>query len=491
MKRARLKRLYWGLNVALALVTMASCSKSEGDAGELGGAAGDTPDLGGESSGPLLGGSKATGGAGAGGRSTAGGGISTAGGAGGISTGGSSTGGAVGGASASGGAGGENGALRIDRSAYADRLRGFWLGACIANWTGLQTEGWYIEPPYLTDDDWDGYGFVLSHEGEVWAADDDTDIEYVYQHLLTELEVTVLTPEQIREGWLAHFNTAYIWVSNAKAYELMVEGNLPPTTGSLPLNDLYDQIDAQLTTEIFGLFSPARTDIALKLADMPVRTVAALEAEDAAKFYVLMHSLASAVDPNLSMAEKTRWLAAEARRWLPADTYITDMYDWVWAEYQANSDKDDWEATRDALYLRYVEGGEAGYVYKNWYDSGINFGASLISLFYGEGDYQRTVRIGTLSGWDSDNPTATWGGLLGFLLGDEALRTQFPDLSEVYWIYRTRFDLPDYLPDADGEDTFPMMAERGLQIIDRVVTTEMGGEVVGDEWVIPNPGPHY
>ena len=30
--------------------------------------------------------------------------------------------------------------LIINRTEYKDRLEGFWLGSCIANWTGLPTE---------------------------------------------------------------------------------------------------------------------------------------------------------------------------------------------------------------------------------------------------------------------------------------------------------------------------------------------------------------
>ena len=33
-------------------------------------------------------------------------------------------------------------------------------------------------------------------------------------------------------------------------------------------------IDAQLTTEIFGFFAPARPDIALKMAHLPIQTTA-------------------------------------------------------------------------------------------------------------------------------------------------------------------------------------------------------------------------
>ena len=49
--------------------------------------------------------------------------------------------------------------------------------------------------------------------------------------------------------------------------------------------------------------------------------------------------------------------------------------------------------------------------------SGINFASSLISYFYGKGDLKETIKIATLSGWDSDNPASTWGGLLGFIHG--------------------------------------------------------------------------
>ena len=30
------------------------------------------------------------------------------------------------------------------------------------------------------------------------------------------------------------------------------------------------------------------------------------------------------------------------------------------------------------------------------------------------GTLKETIKIATLSGWDSDNPASTWGGLLGF-----------------------------------------------------------------------------
>ena len=123
------------------------------------------------------------------------------------------------------------------------------------------------------------------------------------------------------------------------------------------------------------------------------------------------------------------------------------------------------------------------------FDAGINFAASLISLFYGAGDILRTIKIGTLCGWDSDNPTATWGGLLGFMLGKEGIERMFDknNFSNTYWIHRTRRNFPDHTPGLEGEDTFELMSKRGLKIIDRVITEQIKGRVDHDKdiWYIP------
>ena len=119
----------------------------------------------------------------------------------------------------------------------------------------------------------------------------------------------------------------------------------------------------------------------------------------------------------------------------------------------------------------------------------------MVSLFYGEGDLLRTIRIGSLTGWDSDNPTATWGGLLGFMLGRKNVEWAFEqhDLSETYWISRTRRNFPDRTPEMAGEDTFPLMAKRGVYIIDRVVIEELGGgvDLENDVWYIPDHGGQF
>lgn len=92
--------------------------------------------------------------------------------------------------------------ILLSKANYPDKLEGFWLGQCIANWTGLVTEmdkigniGEIKTGEFYTRDNWGkpdlpsiwGEGkpselsptidFVLKKENEIWGADDDTDIE--------------------------------------------------------------------------------------------------------------------------------------------------------------------------------------------------------------------------------------------------------------------------------------------------------------------------
>jgi hypothetical protein len=412
----------------------------------------------------------------------------------------------------------------ISRADYSNKLYGFWLGQCIANWTGLVTEmdkigniGEIKTGPFYTREDWgkpdqpsiwgeglpselsDNIDFVFRDEDEIWGADDDTDIEYMYQHLLYTNKTSMLSGKQIKEGWLKHIKHEeenFLWVSNQKALDMMLNGAVPPETSDpqITKDSIYDNyhemIDAQLTTEIFGLFAPARPDIALKMANLPIQTTARENAQWISEFYVIMYSLASEVDKSLSQKEQIAWMAVQAREHLPNDSYAAKMYDFVKGKYDANIP---WEQARDDLYERYQVNQEDGYTItsKNifcngCFAAGINFGASIVSLFYGEGDIKETIKIGALAGWDSDNPTATWGGLLGFMLGKEGVEEAFGrKFSDKFNIHRTRVNFPN-----DGLDTFDEMAKKGIYIIDRVVQEEMGGgvDLEKDVWYIPHNG---
>ena len=403
----------------------------------------------------------------------------------------------------------------INRANYPDKLAGFWLGQCIANWSGLVTEmdkigniGEIKTGPFYTREDWQtpdlpsiwGEGvpsdlsetidYVLVYDDSIWGADDDTDIEYMYQELLLQYDTLFLTSKQISSGWQKHIlpeEENYLWVSNQRAFDLMQEGILPPLTGDPKNNEHYRMIDAQLTTEIFGLFAPMEPELALKMAKLPIMTVARGDAQLIAEFYVILYSLSADINPSVNIKEQLIDRADMARRHLPDSSYMAKMYDFVKDAYERGTS---WETTRDSLYVKYQVNQEDGYditslgLYCNGcFAAGINYGASLVSLFYGEGDLKETIKIGMLCGWDADNPTATWGGLLGFIHGEKYIRQQFgQNLSDSFNIHRTRINFPN-----NGRDSFGDMAGKGIQIIDKVVNNELDGKIAEDgaTWLIP------
>ncbi|SEQ51109.1 ADP-ribosylglycohydrolase family protein [Neolewinella agarilytica] len=378
------------------------------------------------------------------------------------------------------------------KTALQDQFEGFWLGQCIANWTGLITEmdkigevGNIKTAAFYTRADWGGpdepniwsgdsiskispiIDFVLVPPDSVWGADDDTDIEYMYQHLLAQHETPLLRPEQIAAGWMEHIHHEeenYLWVSNQRALDLMLSDTLPPLTGDPRYNEHYAMIDAQLTTEIFGLYAPGDPAKALEMAHLPIRTTAREEAAEIAEFNVVMYSLAAEEGDGAQVQR----LGDEARKYLTNGRYPAAMYDFVRARYSAGIP---WEQCRDAVYQHYQVDQADGYdissqnIYCNGcFAAGINFAASIISLLYGEGDLKETIKIGTLCGWDSDNPTATWGGMLGFMMGRKAIEETFGQpLSSSFWIHRTRRNFP-----RQGMDNFARMAREGMKIREMV-----------------------
>jgi hypothetical protein len=178
----------------------------------------------------------------------------------------------------------------------------------------------------------------------------------MYSFLHDQHRVSKLSGEQIRNGWLKHIYSEtdaplfqkfpdstpqienFLWVSNERARILMEQGMTPPETSDPANNSKSLMIDAQLTTEIFGLLAPARADIAVDIALLPIRTTAVFDAQWISQFYVVMHALASRVDTSLSLKRQTHWLAEQARAQLPADSSAAKIYAFVKTQYLNNPD---------------------------------------------------------------------------------------------------------------------------------------------------------
>ncbi len=395
--------------------------------------------------------------------------------------------------------------LTLDRADYADRMAAMWMSECLANWTGLITEHdrpnggdkYSTADPFYTDADWGTE--VTNSAGELntitWTnpdpcgADDDTDIEYSYLHEMVESAGTVnLDPEDIAHMWNTNVES-FVWFSNSAADLLQLSGVRTPSTSLSASNQHRNIIDAQLTTELFGALAPGRPDAALAIAELPIRTSAGGFATHVAQFNVAMFSLAPLADPSAEPSDQVRWLIDSARQYIPDGSRAAEIVDWVTGQYDTHPGEN-WESLRDRIYQRYQHDSVAnGFNFIIKYESAINLAAEVAELLHGGGDLTRTIQIGTLFGWDADNPTATNAALLGLMMGtdqvEDALSAEGISVVERFNAYRTRVNLTDYLPDdPEATDTFDMMGQRALSLVDQTVQA-VGGDVGAGAWTIP------
>ena len=349
-----------------------------------------------------------------------------------------------------------------------DRMRGMWLGQLIGNMAGRGTEGRYSssEPDPNESVPW--------QIKQIWEADDDTDIEYLAVHVLQTYGFDCNSYE-LGEQWLDHVTDTGIYIANKQAWRLMMEGHLPPQTGSRTYNEHWYSIDARIGTEVLGAVSPGLPQVAVELADRFGQITNDGFAVHAAEFCAAMYAEAF-FEPNVGA------LVHKGLEAIPAGSrtaqVISDVL--MWYSQDLSDGTLDWRATRRKLYDRY-QGAESVGRYYNWTESTINTGATVLALLYGQGAFKQTVQIAVLAGWDCDCNPATAGGLLGIVHGFSGLPADLTDPNICGDVYRnvSRPGLPD--PTARlPQDTTVTDVAMAMRALAEENILRSGGSVAGN-----------
>ena len=336
---------------------------------------------------------------------------------------------------------------------YFDKVYGAWKATLIANHSGLDLQGVYIDEPGPSG----AFSLLLLDK---WSTDDDTHIEWVDLHIL---ETHGLTPsaEQIRDEWVDHLNHD-IWVSTRRARDLMDEGFLPPETGSPEHNpDGAWSIGAQFQTELFGMLAPGMPDVAADYANRFARITSSGPAVEASVFYVTLYSLAF-------FEHDVPTLIAAARQRTDDEAIIAPVIDNVVRWHQDHPQ--DWRAARQQIRELYDTD-------PMWWASRVNFAVTVMALLYGEGDILKTIEIAALAGWDADNNMATAAGLLGLIHGYAELPEIIRTSTDVYFNEDISGDLPRY-------ETVTEIAHRTQRLAERMIQ-RAGGSTVRNMYRIP------
>ncbi len=341
----------------------------------------------------------------------------------------------------------------ITAVSYNNKVHGAWQATMVANHTGLDLQGVYLDEPGTADT----IDLLLLDE---WSTDDDTLVEWVDLHIV---EIYGLEPsyEQIRDEWVLHLNND-IWVSALRARQLMDEGVVPPQTSDPTLNpEGVWSIGAQLQTELFGLLAPGLPQEAARRGRYFAWVTNSGLAVEASAFYTAVYARAFFQSDIPTLIEQTQ------TDFVP-DSVIYQIVANVRQWHGQNPDN--WRTTRRLIRDAYDDD-------PMWWASKVNFATTIMALLYGDGEFERTMAIASQAGWDADNNMATSAGLLGIVLGFDGLPQPVQDATDIYFNQDVTGDLPQY-------DTVSHIAQRTQALAEQAIV-QAGGAVRDGVYYVP------
>lgn len=348
---------------------------------------------------------------------------------------------------------------RIPVAEYHDKVYASWLGQCIGNMYGLAHEFKYNDEPRTEPiTGWAESSLQRIRQVDGAFSDDDTDIEYVDLFCMEKYGPEP-TYENLAEFWKRCINN-HIWVANRSARDLMNKGYLPPLTGRRGINPNWFQIDPQLVCEIWAATAPGMLDYAAAKADWAAKVTNDDDGTHPTIWYNVMWSAA------FFEADVNR-LCQIGYEHLPEGsifrTAIDDVRAWK-AEHG-----DDWVTVRKKIKAKYhdreglPEGIATGHV-----SALLNGALGVLALLYGEGDFEKTMNVACMAGYDADNQCATLAGLVAIIHGSKSIPRKYTHVIDGwemplndFYKNRTR----DNLPDGRLTDIAARTARLGIELV--------------------------
>jgi len=295
---------------------------------------------------------------------------------------------------------------------YIERVYAGVLGKIIGIYLGRPFENW----PYER---------IMSELGEInyyvndkvdlplVVTDDDIAGTFTFLRALSDYGNSKdISISQIGQTWLNYLieNRTIIWwgglgtSTEHTAYLRLKNGIKAPQSGSISTNGktVAEQIGAQIFIDGWAMVAPGEPDLASELA-----LKAASVSHDGEALYAAQ--VIAAMESQAFIEKDINRLIDMGLSFIPNDSkiyrMINDLRDWRVRE-------EDWRAARKSL--------DKKYGYSNF--EGIcpvvpNHGLIILSLLYGEDDFQKTLMIVNTSGWDTDCNSGNVGCLMGIKNG--------------------------------------------------------------------------
>ena len=301
---------------------------------------------------------------------------------------------------------------------YLERLYGGLVGKCVGVRLGAPVEPtiWSYERIRET------YGEITDYVKNYrnFAADDDINGPLFFVRALVDHE-GLLTSQAVARAWLNYTREGigfFWWGGYGRSTEhtayLNLQNGIPaPESGSIKVNgaSVAEQIGGQIFIDSWGWVFPEDAGKAAHHAGLAAAVSHDGNGIYGGQFIAACVSLAFSLNDVGEIVE-------QALKTIPADSEYTRVVSAVRNFHRTCPD--DWRAARDML--------AADFGYDRY--PGVchiipNAGVCALALYYGKGDFARTVEIATMCGWDTDCNAGNVGAILGTMAGPEGIPQRY------------------------------------------------------------------
>lgn len=292
---------------------------------------------------------------------------------------------------------------------YRNKLYGGFLGKIIGVIHGANIEGWTYERIKSVFGEICEYPFKFKN----FCSDDDINGPIFYMRALKDFSY-----EEVDEKVMAHTLMNYIadehgffwWggygvSTEHTAYENLKNGILAPQSGSIEQNGktIAEQIGGQIFSDCWGLLCPGDIERASYLSTKMASVTHDGDGIEGAKF--IAACIAAAFT-----AKNMEEIMEAGLHVLSSNSHYASMVQDVMQFCRKNPDN--WE--QGFLYVK----NKYGYQHYEGVCHIIpNAAVIVLAMSYGKGDFDKTINIGNMCGWDTDCNVGNLGAILGTFTG--------------------------------------------------------------------------
>lgn len=304
----------------------------------------------------------------------------------------------------------------INSADFRDRLLAGWLSQLIGAAIGTMVEGYTSENLYKA------FGEISDYLRRPGTYNDDITYELAFLKAFDESGYDV-TSSEIASWWIGWIPAG--WSAEEAALQNLRMGIFPPESGIFA-NPFNEWIGAQMRAGICGMVAPGDAKLAAKLAWADGEVSHANNGIFGEVFNAVMTSLAF-VD------EDIRSIVDTAISIIPEDS---EYYSVIQFASDCCHTCENWQDALKECQKRYRR--------YNWIHAYPNACCEIIALWYGNGDYEETMKIITMCGYDVDCNAAMILPILAIQKGMSIIpeRLIHPDFKELSTYMREGRKIP-------------------------------------------------